>query len=77
MITAKLSSFTPEEVDEFLEIVAKSQTNLYEKVDCENQVCQYCKWRHLCADLHELSIYLSDEIMENYPHVKSSARYLK
>ena len=77
MITAKLASFSPEEVDEFLEIVAKAQTNLYEKVDCKNQVCQYCKCRHLCADLHELSIYLSDEALDNYPHVKTSTKYSK
>ena len=77
MITAKLSSFTPDEVDEFLEIVNKSQANLYEIVDCQTRPCKYCKYRHLCSDLNELSIYLSDEILDNYPHVKPSNRNLK
>ena len=77
MITAKLASFSPEEVDEFLEIVTKSQANLYEIVGCQAQPCKYCKYRHLCSDLNELSIYLSDEILDNYPHVKPSNRNSK
>lgn len=77
MITAKLASFSPEEVDEFLELIVKAQSNLYEEVDCQTRPCKYCKYRHLCSDLNELSIYLSDEVLDNYPHVKTSTRFSK
>lgn len=77
MITAKLSSFSPEEVDEFLAIVNKAQAKVFEKVYCKTQICASCKYRHLCSDLHELSIYLSDEKNDGYPHVKSKTQYSK
>lgn len=77
MITAKLSAYTPEEVDVFLDVVNTSQADLQSIVDCEKEKCQYCKCRHLCSDLKELTIYLTDEVIDNYPHVKSHAKFFK
>ena len=77
MITAKLSAYAPEEVNTFLHVVNTAQQELYSTIGCEKEKCQYCECRHLCSDLRELLVYLTDEIIEYYPHVKSHAKFSK
>ena len=74
MITAKLSSYTHEEVDKMLEVAIKARRNLCNP-DCESSYqttvkCANCKYSHVCYDMSSLIDYLFREQHYNYPHSK-------
>ena len=74
MITARLSTYTREEVDKMLEVVIKARKDFCNP-DCESSYrtsvkCAACKYSHACYDMSSLTDYLLREQLYNYPHSK-------
>ena len=73
MLTAKLSSYSPEEVDMLIEVLKPtilaisnhSNTNCCGKGDCNS-----CKVKHVCYDISKMCDYLTLEAKYGYPHCK-------
>ena len=73
MLTAKLSSYSPREVDLLIEVLeptikaisTHSSTNFCGKGDCNS-----CKVKHLCYDISKLYDYLTLEAKYGYPHCR-------
>ena len=76
MITVKLASYTPEEVQELHAIICDVLINLnrdHWKL-CERNACDFCPSKRLCDDLVRCSRYLAKELAEGCPHAKRKGK---
>lgn len=60
MITAKLNTYTKEEV-EALEMIIDTAEEAFEDVYCTDVECSECKYRRICYDIHKLHEFMIHE----------------
>ena len=73
MITAKLSSYSPEEVDLLVEVLEPTTSALSNRSNtkwCGKGDCNSCKAKHVCYDILKMYDYLTLEAKYGYPHCK-------
>lgn len=74
MLTAKLSSYSPEEVDLLLDILELNVVTAIasqSSSDCGiTDKCNSCKVKHVCYDISKMVDYLTLEAKYGYPHCK-------
>lgn len=73
MLTAKLSSYSPEEVDLLIEVLEPTIVAIsnYSTANCCGKGnCDSCMVKHVCYDILKIYDYLTLEAKYGYPHCK-------
>ena len=71
MLTAKLSKYSPEEVDMLIEVLESTMSAISKNPNTECCIkgnCNSCKAKHVCYDISKMYDYLILEAEYGYPH---------
>lgn len=72
MLTAKLNTYSPVEVD-LLKKVLEQGIDVFlnsSNANCKTADCNTCKVKHVCYDISKMHDYLTFEAKYDYPHCK-------
>lgn len=78
MLTAKLSAYSPEEVDLLIEVIKPTIVAISNHSNSNCHICydgcNSCKAKHVCYDICEMYDYLTLEANSGYPHCKKVSK---
>lgn len=68
MLTAKLSSYSPDEVDLLIKALESTIVEITKSTNCKGK--SDCNSKHVCYDISKMYDYLTLEEKYGYPHCK-------